>query len=203
MSPFKVNFIYHRPEPVEGRIMDKRPSTGSGLRLLAASLCLLIAACQRSEETPAVNRETDAGDALDKQAIAAGILPEHDNLDLAGRFETRSDLGTDKFCAVGGGSGQFNIGVLAVFGPESKCEGQGKAGIEGEKVRITLSGKKACSFDAEFDGVELRIPGSIEQGCASYCSPRASLSGTSYFKVEQGDANARRALGRDIEKLCD
>jgi hypothetical protein len=164
---------------------------------------LILAACQQSEKIPAVNRETDAGDALDKQAIAAGILPEHGNLDLAGRFETRSDLGTDKFCAVGKGSGTFAIGVLAVFGPESKCEGQGRAEIEGEKVRVTLTGKKECTFDAEFDGVELRIPGSIEQGCESYCSPRASLSGTSYYKVEQGDANARRALGRDIEKLCD
>jgi hypothetical protein len=202
MNPFKINFIYRSPEPVEGRLLIKRASTGSGLRLLAASLCLLLAACQQSDETIVVNRETDAGDALDKQAIAAGILPEHDNLDLAGRFETRSDLGTDKFCAVGSGSGNFEIGVLAVFGPESKCEAQGKAEIEGEKVRITLSGKKQCAFDAEFDGVELRIPGSIEQGCASYCSPRASLSGTSYFKVEQGDTNARRALGRDIPKLC-
>ncbi len=202
MRRLPINFLYRSPELVEGRLSVMRPSTGSGLRFLVTA-CLLLTACQQSDETPTVNIETDAGDALDKQAVAAGILPDHSNLDLGGRFETRSDLGTDKFCAVGNGSGKFTVGVLAVFGPESKCEGQGRAEVDGEKVRITLSGKKDCAFDAEFDGVELRIPGSINEGCASYCSPRASLSGTSYFKVEQGDDNARRALGRDFEKLCD
>jgi hypothetical protein len=168
-----------------------------------AMLFLSLPGCDSGVAPNIGGNESDAGNALDQQAIAVGILPDHDNLDLGGRFETRSDLGTDKFCAVNNGSGKFSIGLLAVFGPESKCEGQGSAKIDGEKVRISLSGKKDCSFDAEFDGVELRIPGSIEAGCTSYCSNRANLSGTSYFKVEQGDANARRTLGRDIEKLCD
>ena len=165
---------------------------------------LLLGACQKEDDGLAANKvETDAGRALDAKAIAAGIMPDRNNLDLAGRFETQSDLGTDKFCAVSAGVGQFSVGLLAVFGPESKCEAQGRAAIDGEKVRISLRGKDNCAFDAEFDGVELRIPGSIDAGCASYCSPRASFSGTSYFKVETGDNNARRALGRDIEKLCD
>jgi hypothetical protein len=164
---------------------------------------LLLGGCDKAGAPVLGGDDKDAGSALDKQAIAAGIMPDPDNFDLGGRFETRSELGTDKFCAVAKGSRQFAIGLIAVFGPESKCEGQGTASSDGEKVKITLSGKKACAFDAEFDGVELRIPGSIEAGCASYCSDRASLSGTSYFKVEQGDDNARRTLGRDIEKLCD
>ena len=166
-------------------------------------LVCVLTGCQQEEGEPsAAKADTDAGRALDAQAVAVGILPDHDNLDLAGRFETRSDLGTDKFCAVSNGTRTFSIGMLAVFGPESKCEAQGSAAIEGEKARITLRGKEDCAFDAEFDGVELRVPGSIDAGCASYCSDRASLAGTSYFKVENGNENARRALGRDIEKLC-
>jgi hypothetical protein len=145
----------------------------------------------------------DAGSALDTQAIEAGILPDPDNLEFAGRFETRSDLGTDKFCSVSNGTRQFEIGVLAVFGPESKCEGKGSATISGDKVRIMLNGKDRCQFDAQYDGVELRFPGSIESGCASYCSDRASLSGTHYFMVQPGDEPARKTLGRDIERLCD
>ncbi len=145
----------------------------------------------------------DAGKALDDRAKAAGIIPDGDKIDFSGRFETRSDLGTDKFCAVKSSNTKFNIGVLAVFGPESKCEAKGTASLNGEKVKITLSGKESCSFSAEYDGVELRFPGAMEAGCASYCSPRASLSGTKYFIVEQGDENARRALGRDFEKLCE
>lgn len=143
-----------------------------------------------------------AGAALDARAKAVGILPSSDSIDFSGRFETRSDLGTDKFCAVRTSKAKFDIGVLAVFGPESKCEARGTATVSGEKVKVALSGKDSCSFDAEFDGIELRFPGSIGAGCASYCSPRASLSGTRYFIVEQGDNNARRTLGRDLEKLC-
>ncbi len=142
------------------------------------------------------------GAALDKKAVEAGILPDAENLVFGGRYETRSDMGTDKFCAVKSDTNQYDIGVLAVFGPESKCEAQGKATIKGEKVQISLSGKDACSFEAGFDGIELRFPGGIEKSCETYCSPRASFSGTSYFMVEQGDDNARRALGRDFEKLC-
>ncbi len=174
------------------------------MRLATPLFLLALTACQGQSDDASTNAvKTDAGSALDAKAIAVGIMPDRKNLDLTGRFETRSDLGTDKFCAVSNGSGQFRIGILAVFGPESKCEGQGRGVVQNEKVRVTLSGQGACTFDADFDGVELRLPGAIEAGCASYCTPRASLSGTSYFKVEQGDENARRALGRDIEKLCD
>ncbi len=173
------------------------------LLILASLACL--AACDAeppSGSTGASQVSGDAGDALDKKAISAGILPDTENLVFGGRYETRSDLGTDKFCAVKTGAKQFSIGVLAVFGPESKCEARGTASIANEKVKITLSGKDSCSFEAGYDGIELRFPGSLEKGCAAYCSSRASFSGTSYFIVEQGDDNARRALGRDFEKLC-
>ena len=162
-------------------------------------LMLPLASCDdnSSKQTPS----TDASRALDEQAIAKGLLPDPEGRALAGRFETRSDLGVDKFCAVGD-DGSFDIGVLAVFGPDSKCEAQGRAEFLADKVRITLSGKESCSFDAEFDGIQLRFPGSVPAGCASYCSPRASMSGTSYYFTEPGNASARRTLGRDIERLC-
>jgi hypothetical protein len=132
----------------------------------------------------------------------AGCDGQTANVVLAGRFETRSELGIDKFCAVGESGSQHKIGVLAVFGPESKCEAQGTAQIRGEKVSISLSGQESCHFDAEFDGISIRFPGSLPEGCVAYCSARASFAGTSYFMVEHGNDNARKALGRDIEKLC-
>jgi hypothetical protein len=143
----------------------------------------------------------DAGAALDKQAISKGLLPDPEGLALSGRFETRSELGIDKFCAINSGS-DSRFGMLAVFGPESKCEGQGRAKFEGITVSLEFEGKKSCSFDAEYDGIAIRFPGNIGPGCASYCSPRASMSGTQYFLVEQGNESARRVLGRDIERLC-
>ena len=167
------------------------------LGLLVSMLALV--AC--SDNNPKAAPSTDTSRALDEQAIAKGLLPDPKGRALAGRFETRSDLGVDKFCAVGDG-GRFDIGMLAVFGPDSKCEAQGRAEFAGDKVRITLSGKESCSFDAEFDGIQLRFPGAVPTGCASYCSPRASMSGTAYYFTEPGNASARRTLGREIERLC-
>jgi hypothetical protein len=172
------------------------------LKYPACLAMLFLSAC--GENVPAVSgRGSDAGSALDEQAVAVGILPDPDDIEFAGRFETRSDLGVDKFCAVASGARKFDVGFLAVFGPESKCEGRGTATVNGEKIRIVLAGKDSCAFDARYDGIELRFPGSVESGCASYCSARASLSGTHYFIIQPGDAAARNTLGRSIERLCD
>jgi hypothetical protein len=172
------------------------------LRYFACLALLLLAGC--GENTPAASgKGSDAGSALDEQAVAVGIMPDPDDVGFTGRFETRSDLGVDKFCAVANGSQNFEVGFLAVYGPESKCEGRGTATVDGETVRIVMAGKGSCAFDARYDGIELRFPGSVESGCASYCSDRASMSGTHYFMVQPGDDAARNTLGRDIERLCD
>lgn len=172
------------------------------MKALSALLIMTaLSACE--SKAPAVpNGATDAGYALDRQAIKAGILPDPENLEFAGRFETRNDFGTDKFCAVADRTDGFKIGMLAVSGAASKCEGQGTATVDGDKVRISLKGKGECEFDAQYDGVELRFPASIASGCATYCTARANLSGTHYFMVQNGDEAARRTLGRDIDKLC-
>lgn len=162
---------------------------------------LLIVSCS-DNSTEIAGKNRDAGVALDEQAVAVGIMPDPEEIELAGRFETRSELGTDKFCAVRDGSQKFSVGFLSMSGPESKCEGRGTAEVEGERVRITLTGKADCAFDARFDGIELRFPGSVESGCASYCSERTSFSGTHYFMIQPGDAPARNTLGREIERLC-
>jgi hypothetical protein len=167
----------------------------------ALPLILIAALTGCGSDAPAILGGIDSGDALDKQAVAKGLLPDPDGLALSGRFETRSDLGIDKFCAVTN-AGISRFGMLAVFGPESKCEGQGTATFDGETVSLTFEGKKQCAFEAEYDGIAIRFPGSIGPGCASYCSPRASMSGTQYYLVEQGNESARRVLGRDTERLC-
>ena len=167
----------------------------------AAFLLLALAACGESTILPSTEG-TASGAALDEQAVAVGIMPDPDDVEFAGRFETRSDLGTDKFCAVSNGTQQFNIGFLAVYGPESKCEGTGTATIKGQTVRVVLTGQGSCAFDARYDGIELRFPGSVESGCSSYCSTNANLSGTHYFMVQPGDEAARQTLGREIERLC-
>lgn len=166
------------------------------------ALSFILHGCGENITLPGGN-DSEAGAALDAQAIAVGIMPDPDKTEFAGRYETRSDLGTDKFCAVKNGTNSYDVGFLAVFGPESKCEAKGQAIVEGESVQVRLNGAGPCTFTARYDGIELRFPGLVEEGCARYCSERASLSGTHYFMVESGDAAARRTLGRKIERLCE
>jgi hypothetical protein len=144
----------------------------------------------------------NAGPALDAKAIEAGILPDPKNSGLAGRYETRGDLGVDRFCAVERTENNFAIGFLSTIGSESKCEGIGTAKLNGENVEISLSGQGSCKFTARYDGFELRFPAVLDSGCAQYCTDRVSFSGTQYFMIETGNAAARDTLGRDIERLC-
>jgi len=165
------------------------------------ALAVLLQGC--GQDVPLLGgNDGQAGAALDEQAIAVGILPDPEKTEFAGQYETRSDLGVDKFCAVKNATDAYDVGFLAVFGPESKCEGKGQATVVGEAVQVRLSGAGPCNFTARYDGIELRFSGVVEEGCARYCSDRASLSGTHYFMVESDDAAARKTLGRDIERLC-
>jgi hypothetical protein len=168
--------------------------------LLPLALLALLAGCEARNPLPQIGGN-DVGDALDKLAIAKGLLPDPESLALEGRYETRSELGTDKFCAVAEGD-RYRIGFLSVYGPESKCEGQGTAEQEGDVVRVSLSGKGECVFDAGYDGIVLRFPGAVPESCAAYCSRNANMSGTRYYFVDPGAQAARKALGRDIERLC-
>ena len=171
------------------------------MRVFVTSLLLLfLAACSQFEdESPEV---ADKPSSIEQAAIEAGVIPDVRNVTLSGAFERQSDLGEDRFCAVGNDERGYQVGLIAVFGPDSKCEGLGEAERNGENVSITLTSEKNCSFTASFDGVELRIPGNLPEDCESYCSPRAGLNGVSFYLVGEGDEVARSTRGRDIESLC-
>ncbi len=171
----------------------KRPWLLLGLPLLIAGCDMLPAPEGGGAEEPS---------SLEQAAIDAGVIPDVRNVMLSGAFERRSDLGTDRFCAVGNDQNGYQVGMIAVFGPASKCEGMGEAERDGENVRITLTSEEQCSISASFDGVELRLSGSLPETCESYCTPRASLAGVSFYMVGEGNEVARSTRGRDIENLC-
>ncbi|WP_417609383.1 hypothetical protein [Parasphingorhabdus sp.] len=169
-------------------------------RLWPLVLALGLAACAQEKADP--EKPAEEISALEQAAIDAGVIPDVRNVTLSGAFERRSDLGTDRFCAVGNDENGYQIGMIAVFGPGTQCEGLGEAERDGEKVRITLNSKETCSFTARFDGVELELPGELPDGCASYCSRRAGFEGVSFYMIGEGDAVARSTSGRDFENLC-
>lgn len=166
-----------------------------------ALLALLLAACGQSDDKSAPATGS-VGAELDRIAIEKGLIPDPASLTFEGRYETHSELGTDKFCALAEGDGRYRVGFLSVYGTESKCEAQGTAEQDGERISISLSGAQGCSFDAEFDGIVLRFPGMVPESCAALCSRNASMSGTRYYLVDTGEAAAKRAIGRDFERLC-
>ena len=167
---------------------------------VALFLPLFLTGC--GEGQPDSGKAVAAVTLLEQAAIDAGVIPDVRNVTLSGAFERKSDLGTDSFCAVGNDENGYQIGMIAVFGPDIKCEGLGEAERSGEKVRITLNSEEKCSFTALFDGVELSLPGGLPDGCASYCSSRAGFEGVSFFMIGEGDAVARSTGGRDFENLC-
>ncbi len=179
-----------------------KPSIFMGLIM---GLILSLSACKNEVEDN--SQETQSSADLDQAAINAGILTDPDDVKLEGRFETRNDIGTDKFCAIKTGDEDYNIGILAVFGADSFCEGRGIANLDGEDLNIILnqSSKKIsedCEFTASFDGVSLQIPGVLPEVCAKFCNNRASLSGTQYFQIENGNEAAKKSNGRELKPLC-
>jgi len=177
--------------------------------LLVVVSLLVLSNCSVSKESENNLEDTESSQSLDEAAIAAGILPDPDNIKLEGRFEARNDIGTDKFCSIKNNDGSYNIGILAVFGAESICEGQGKARLDGDEVIISLDqtsrqndNNEPCEFTATYDGISLQIPGILAQSCAKSCNNLASLSGTRYFLVEEGNEAARQSKGRKLKPLC-
>ena len=170
------------------------------IRSVALFLALFLAACGPGQ--PDSDKAVAEPSPLEQAAIDAGVIPDVRTMTLAGAFERRSDLGTDRFCAVGNDENGYQIGMIAVFGPAAKCEGLGEAERDGEAVRMTLNSEEKCSFTARFDGVELELPGDLPDSCESYCSARAGFEGVSFYLIGEGDAVARSTSGRDFENLC-
>ena len=174
------------------------------MRHAAALVCLLLAGCS---ETRAGGDET-AVTPLDAAAIDAGVIADPDALDLAGGFADTGGTGSDAFCASGDRARGYSVGVLVSFGADARCEAQGRAALDGEQARISLTrnGKgdslNGCSFTARFDGDALALPGSLPRGCADACSDRASLAGATFALVEPGEGAALATGGHVIKRLC-
>lgn len=156
--------------------------------------------------------ESGPGASLEQAAIDNGVIADPDALDLAGRYGGVSGSAKDRFCAVHRDGGGYRVGLLAAFGANTQCEGQGAAQLDGENVRLFLTGGASnlshreptddCIIEARFDGDVLQLSGRVPEGCAAYCSSRASLAGAAFVREADGDEAAHAARGRAIERLC-
>lgn len=178
------------------------------MKRLAALACLgaslMLAGCSETH----AGGDSAAVTPLDAAAIEAGVISDPMVIDLAGSFADTGGAGSDAFCARGNRDQGYSVGILVSFGGSSQCEGQGRAALSGERVRISLTRNAAgdavkdCSFTARFDGSALALAGKLPASCQALCSSRASLAGASFALVETGDRAAGAARGRAINRLC-
>lgn len=172
------------------------------MRLIWAAALTLLAACDSGPAPASDPAPTPSGD-LEEAALEAGLVVDPDSLDLEGAFERHSDLGTDRFCAVRTGDRRYAVGMRAVFGADSACQGRGTATLDGESVTITIPAKgEDCVIAARFDGTQLALAGEVAPACAQLCDDRASLAGVDFLLAESGADAARAELDGEGEPLC-
>ncbi|MEM1132984.1 MAG: hypothetical protein AAGH53_08610 [Pseudomonadota bacterium] len=145
-----------------------------------------------------------SSDNLDEAAIAAGIIVDPSALDIQGFYERDSGFGTDRFCAIRQDDDRYQVGILAVFGETSQCEGRGTATLDGANVTMTLRNSRddTCKVTASFDGNVIQIAGEVADSCAALCTPRASLAGVAIPLIDDSQDAAGKAVGRNIGRLC-
>ena len=158
--------------------------------------CLLLTACSSG----AAVEDQGAGN-LEAAAIASGVIPDPATAPVEGLYEHVGEAATDKLCLIGAGD-RYKVGISVHLGRNVACHAQGSAERDGEALTITLNGKGDCRFAAAFDGEEVRIPGTIPQGCSSYCTGDNSISGVALGKSSGERADALAARDGEGNPLC-
>ena len=144
-----------------------------------------------------------AGQGRAASAPAAAPAPARpsDAPGLAGLYQGGNPAQPNQLCiADKGDSTQF---ALNVWGPNmTACSGAGLAKAEGGRVTLTMTGDSACAVIAEVKDGKLVLPSSVPQGCAYYCSPKASFAGAAFTLKEAGAAGAAKAKDVAGDPLC-
>lgn len=158
-------------------------------RALAASL--LLAGCTQQSGAP----EEQAGPALERAAIAAGVVRDPEATDIAGLYARD----TDRVCVAPGRVG-YRIGASIDFGGGQMCSASGTVARSGGALRVDFGG--GCAFEARLDGDTIVFPGSMPAACDKLCTDRASL--TALEAELQSDAVAEATALRDArgKSLC-
>ncbi|HVI99669.1 MAG TPA: hypothetical protein VM657_11465 [Sphingomonas sp.] len=159
------------------------------------ALALLAGCSDRTDEASVTN--AGAGSDLEAAAIAAGVIPDPASTDPTGLYAR--DAG--RVC-VSPAPQDFAIGVDLDYGDGQRCSASGVARREGELLRVTLAGQGDCAFAARFEGDRIVLPGTLPDGCRSYCTGRASLAGMEAERLSDSAAEARAMRDARGRLLC-
>ncbi len=151
---------------------------------VAALAFVLLAACSE----PVADAPDAAGPALEKAAIARGLVPDPDAAPLTGLFARDAD----RLCLRAGDAADAIIGVSIDYGDGNGCSARGMARRTDGGLAIELG--EACRFDADYDGEVIRFPGALPAECADLCRGDALLAGmeTERLSHSAGEVSAFR-----------
>lgn len=154
---------------------------------------LLVAGCSPD----AAGADQAGGAALEKAAIAAGVIRDPATTEIAGLYARD----TDRVCIVPVKAGGYRLGASVDYGSET-CSAAGSVTRSGERLRIAFDAAPGCSFDAQLDGDRIIFPGQVPTACERLCSDRASFAALEADLLS--DALSEAAAMRDAKgtPLC-
>ncbi|RHW16931.1 hypothetical protein D1610_12385 [Sphingomonas gilva] len=161
------------------------------MRIATAAL-LLLAACDGG-----IASGESAGERLEEAAIARGVIPDPESLDVAGAY----GRGADSLCVIER-DGDLRLGVDVAYGGDLGCTARGTARQDGEDIDIMLEGADGCRFTARFDGAKLAFPGRLPASCAAFCDAPASLAGMTVDRLSDAASEVRAMRGQQGGLLC-
>lgn len=133
------------------------------------------------------SEQEGAAAALERAAIDRGLISDPATQYLPGLYARD----TDRVCIVPTEDGH-RIGAFADYGERMTCTASGSVRQTGSRLDITLGDPKlGCNFEGQFEGEQIRFPGSMPEGCKSLCSGRAAFDGLEVTKLSSSLAEAR------------
>ena len=162
-------------------------------RALAAIMLLLVGGCKGSTE--AASSRADAGDRLERAAIAAGLVVDPASRSLVGVWSRD----TDRACVMPNEGNESRIGVLIDYGTGGGCAASGTVRRNGASLDIRLGD---CRITARFDGSRIVFPPEVPAACDALCTGRASISAMSVERESESAAEAASLRSAGGRALC-
>lgn len=164
------------------------------IRLAVLSL-LLLTGCSAGEVD---GDNTVQAQDLESAAIARGLVRDPSDREIVGLYARD----TDRVCLVSGNGRRYRIGAYVDYGEGITCSASGSVERHGDRLEIRLGGGDSCHFDARLSGDQILFPGSLPDGCASFCQGRAALTGLEAARLSGSVAEARAMRDAAGRRLC-
>lgn len=161
------------------------------MRSAALATCLILVACGPPVSSSAVE---NAGVALERAAVARGLVADPAKVDPIGLYTSDSD----SLCVVPAGGG-YRVGASIDYGEGQGCSA---AGTASGHATLAIRFGDACRLTARIEGDRVSFPATVPAGCDRFCTGRASLAALTADRVSGSAAEAESAVTPAGGALC-